>query len=113
MSKFVEVWLLNSVSLWIIDHFSEAITFSDVWAIIFTALALTILNQTIKPILKVVSFPLTMVSFGLFSLVINGAVLWAAFALSDGSTIASFGSAIWISIILAILNSILDKLFAK
>lgn len=113
MSKFIEVWLLNAVSLWIIDRFSESIAFSDVWAIVFTALALTILNQTIKPILKVVSFPLTVVTFGLFSLVLNGAVLWAAFALSNGSSIASFGSAIWISIVLAILNSILDSLFGK
>jgi putative membrane protein len=113
MSKFIETWLLNGVSLWIIDHFTASISFADVMAIAFTALVLTILNSTIKPILKAVSFPLTFVTFGLFSLVINGAVLWAAFQLSEGSSIMSFGSAIWIALILAVLNSILDALFTK
>ncbi|MBO7703209.1 MAG: phage holin family protein [Solobacterium sp.] len=113
MGKFIEVWLINAVSLWIIDHFSAAVAFSDVTAIIFTALALTILNATIKPVLKVISFPLTILSFGLFSIIINALVLWAAFALSEGSAITSFGSAVWISIVLGILNGILDKLFSK
>ncbi|MBR4455331.1 MAG: phage holin family protein [Solobacterium sp.] len=113
MSKFFEVWIINALSLWVIERFSAAVAFSDYAALAVTALALTILNMTIKPLLKVLAFPLTAVTFGLFSFVINGLVLFAAFQFSDGSSIASFGSAIWISIILAFLNGVFEKLFVK
>ncbi|MBP3868478.1 MAG: phage holin family protein [Solobacterium sp.] len=109
MKKFISLWLVNAVSLWIVDYFSSAISFNDTMAIIVTALALTVLNSTIKPLLKVLSAPLSFLTFGLFSLVVNGFVLWVAFGLSDGSQIASFGSAIWISILLAFVNSLINK----
>jgi len=113
MSKFFEVWIINALSLWIIDHFSSSVAFADIAALAVTALAVTILNQTIKPLLKVMAFPLTVTTLGLFSFVINGLVLWAAFRFSDGSTIASFGSAVWISILLAFLNGMFEHVFVK
>lgn len=113
MSKFLEVWIINALSLWVIDHFSSSVAFADIAALAVTALAVTILNQTIKPLLKVMAFPLTVTTLGLFSFVINGLVLWAAFRFSDGSTIASFGSAVWISILLAFLNGVFEHVFVK
>jgi len=113
MSKFFEVWIINALSLWIIDHFSSSVAFADIAALAVTALAVTILNQTIKPLLKVMAFPLTVTTLGLFSFVINGLVLWAAFRFSDGSSIASFGSAVWISILLAFLNGMFEHVFVK
>ncbi len=113
MSKFFEVWIINALSLWVIDHFSSSVAFADIAALAVTALAVTILNQTIKPLLKVMAFPLTVTTLGLFSFVINGLVLWAAFRFSDGSTIASFGSAVWISILLAFLNGMFEHVFVK
>jgi putative membrane protein len=113
MSKFFEVWIINALSLWVIDHFSSSVAFADIAALAVTALAVTILNQTIKPLLKVMAFPLTVTTLGLFSFVINGLVLWAAFRFSDGSTIASFGSAVWISILLAFLNGVFEHVFVK
>lgn len=112
MKKFISLWLVNAVSLWIVDYFSTAISFNDTMAVIVTALALTVLNITIKPLLKVLSAPLSFLTFGLFSLVVNGFVLWVAFGASAGSQISSFGSAIWISIVLAIVNSLINKLMA-
>ncbi|MBR2676354.1 MAG: phage holin family protein [Solobacterium sp.] len=111
MGKFIRVWIVNTVSLWVIDYFSSYVQFSDLMAVAATALALTLLNMTIKPILKVISLPLTFLTFGLFSFVINGFVLWASFQLSNGSTISSFGAAIVISIILTVLNGLFNKIF--
>ncbi len=113
MSKFFELWIINALSLWVVDQFSPSVTFAGYAALAVTALALTILNQTVRPLLKVMAAPLNFMTLGLFSFVINGLVLWAAFSFSDGSTIASFTSAIWISIGLAFLNSIFEKIFVK
>ncbi len=103
MSKFFEVWIINALSLWVIDRFSTSVAFASIAALAGTALAVTILNQTIKPLLKVMAFPLTVTTLG----------LWAAFRFSDGSTIASFGSAVWISILLAFLNGVFEHVFVK
>ncbi len=113
MGKLIRVWLINAVSLWIIDYFSVSVQFADLMAIAATAFVLTLLNMTVEPILKVISLPLTFLTIGLFSFVINGFVLWAAFQLSNGSSISSFGAAIVVSIILTFLNGVLDKVFSK
>ena len=110
MKKLLRRVILNSVSLRVIDYFSESISFRDGLSVILTALALAVLNSTVKPFLKVVSLPITILTAGLFSLVINGAVLYLAFYLNSGSSISSFGSAIWVSIILTVLNSLLESI---
>ena len=108
MKKILQGLFINVVSLWIIDHFSSSIAFADNWALVITALVLTLFNATVKPIIKLISLPVTVLTLGLFSLIINGAVLWIAFSMNSGSYISSFGDAVWIAIILAILNSILE-----
>lgn len=111
---FLRIWLIDVLSLWAVDIlFGSKITFADGWSLIFTALALAVLTITIKPLLKVISLPVTVITFGLFSLIVNAAVLELAFALSRGSSIASFGTAVWASIILAFVNSFFSHLFFK
>ena len=113
MSKILKTWILNGLSLWVIDYFAEGVSFSDFSAVAVTALALTVLNSTIKPILNALALPMRILTFGLFSFVINGLVLWIAFSVSGGSSISSFGYAILISIVLAVLNSFFEKVFGK
>lgn len=101
----------NAVSLWIIDGLSSNVAFADGMSLIMTALVLSVLNMTIKPVLKILALPFSILTLGLFSLVVNGFVLKLAFALSSGSYIASFSTAVFISIILAIINSIVEGVF--
>ncbi len=111
MSNLIKTWILNMLSLWIIDYFSASVGFADLASLAVTSIALTLLNKTIKPLLNVLSLPLNVLTLGLFSFVINGVVLYAAFSFSSGSSIASFGTAIWMSVILAVINGILEKVF--
>jgi len=109
--SFLQIWIIDAISLWVVDAaFGSSITFADPLALIFTALALSLLTITIKPVLKLISLPVTILTFGLFSILINALVLELAFALSAGSSIASFGTAVWASILLAIVNSVLDSI---
>lgn len=113
MKKFLRGWVVNGLSLWVIDLLMDGISFGDGGALLATALLLTLLNMTLKPLLKVLSAPITILTFGFFSMVVNAVVLEAAFALSSGSHIDSFGSALLAGILLAILNSGLNNLFAQ
>lgn len=109
MNKLMKLWMTNALSLWILDGLLSSMSFASGISLILTALIVSVLNETIKPVLQLLSLPITFLTLGLFSLVVNGIVIRLAFALSSGSYIASLGSAIWVSILLAIINSLITK----
>ena len=110
---FLVRWIVNALSLYILDILFEGITFSQDRAIIITALILMIVNAIIKPILKLLSLPLTIITFGLFSFIVNAIVLEITFNLASGASINSFGTALIASIILAIINPAISNFFDK
>ena len=77
---------------------------------IVAALLLGILNWTVKPILHILSFPITLLTLGLFSFVINGAVISILATLMDGMEVSGFGTAMLVAFIISIVNSILSSL---
>lgn len=74
---------------------------------VLVALALAIINHTIKPIIMIVSLPINIVTLGLFSFVINGLMILLASKLVDGFTIPSLLMAIYFSIVLSVINWLL------
>ena len=107
----MKVILLNIISLWIIDYFSTSISFKSAGTMIVTALVLGLLELIIKPILSFLSIPITILTLGLFSFVINGFILYLAFSFVDGAYIKSFPTAMLLSIVMTILFMLLEKLF--
>lgn len=79
--------------------------------ILISALIFGVLNALVKPILKVLSFPLMIITFGLFSLVINMVLLFVFDLLLDSVTIMGFLSYLVVGVVLSILNWISHKLF--
>lgn len=76
-------------------------------AAVLVALALAIINHTIKPIITIISLPINIVTLGLFSFVINGLMILLADKLVDGFTVPSLLMAIYFSIVLSIINWLL------
>ncbi len=85
-----------------IDSFTTAIVF---------AIILGILNLIVKPVLSILGLPLTIITLGLFSLVINAAVVYLAVYFIDGMKIDGFGWALIFSIALSLITSLLDGIF--
>lgn len=114
MKAFVISVLVTAVSLWIIDQFSSSINFrkgSEVKIILVLSLLLNCLNFSVTPILQFLGIPITILTLGLFYFVINGFVLWFAFHFVRGAKIKSFGTAIWVNIVLTLLESGINWLF--
>ena len=101
--------VVNFLALFLVDQLFNWVAIDSYVTILVMALVLTILNATVKPILKFLCFPVTILTFGLFSLVINGLVLQLTFMFVDGAYIASFGGTIIASIIISVANSILNE----
>lgn len=86
------------------DNFKTAIIF---------AIVLGLLNVFVKPVLKILGLPLTIITLGLFSLVINAAVILLADYFIDGMKIDGFWWALLFSILLSILTGLLNGIFTS
>ncbi len=71
---------------------------------LIAALVFGLLNLVVKPILKLITLPINLLTLGLFGLVINGALLWFVASFVNGFTIASFGAAFLGALILAVVH---------
>lgn len=74
------------------------------------ALVLAFLNTIVKPVLTLLSLPITFFTFGLFLLVINAVIILFADKLVDGFKVNGFWTALWFSLILSLISSILESL---
>ena len=77
---------------------------------ILVAAVLAFLNSVVKPVLIFLTIPITVFSLGLFLLVINALMIMLADQLIDGFSVKNFWWALWFSIVLTIINSILTRL---
>lgn len=99
--------LINTISIFAVSYILAGIVVDNFLTALVVAVVMAALNVTLKPLLILITIPLTIITFGLFLLVINVLVLYAAAALIDGFQIAGFWWALAFSLLVSFLNSIL------
>ena len=108
--RFLFRLLINVVAILIIAYILPGLIRVDGFlAALVAAILLGIVNTIIRPILVILTFPLTLLSFGLFLLVINGLMLWLVSALVSGFHVNGFWGALLGSILISIVSWILSK----
>ena len=111
-SNFVLELLLGAGIIYFMNYLFVGVYVKDYGVAFVVAIALTILNKFVKPILKFLTLPLNILTFGLFGLVLNGFILNICIQLmAPDFMIASFGLTIIVSIFISLLYSIfgIDK----
>ncbi|MGL6104628.1 phage holin family protein [Romboutsia sp.] len=103
--------IIGALALYIVSLGLDSMQITSVYSLITLSIVLGFLNATIKPLLKLLSLPITFITLGLFSLVINAVVLKFAFSIVSGVYLSGFMPAIWASILLSICNWVLYKVF--
>jgi len=101
--------LINTLSIFAVSYILSGIEIDSITTALIVAVVMAVLNVTLKPLLIVLTIPLTVLTFGLFLLVVNVLVLYAADALIDGFRIAGFWWALAFSLLVSLVNSILFK----
>jgi putative membrane protein len=91
----------------------SGVQISDYLAAIFVAAFLAILNSTIRPILVILTIPITLFTFGLFLLVINALMVMIAAHFIDGFHVENFWWALAFSLILSLINGVFSELADK
>ncbi|BAY65527.1 hypothetical protein NIES22_56330 [Calothrix brevissima NIES-22] len=110
MKHFLLTWLGTAVALLITSKIVSGFVIQTFVAALVAAIVIGLVNAFIRPILRFFAFPITLLSFGLFTFVINALALWLASALTPGSgfEIKGFFPALLGSIVLAIVSSVIN-----
>jgi putative membrane protein len=109
LTPFLLHWAITGISLWVASHLFKGISFSDTATLVVSALLLGLANAIVKPLLVLLTLPLTLLTFGLFLLVINALVLQLVAKLVSGFKLAGFWTAFWASIFIAVLSFVLGS----
>jgi putative membrane protein len=110
MTYLLVNWLLTAVSLIVVAHLVPGFRVAGFGTALVAALAVGLINATLGLLLKLVTLPLTIITFGLFLLVINALMLRLASAVVAGFEVTGFGPAFLAAIVLAVLNTVMRHL---
>ncbi len=111
MLQFLLTWLATAVSLIITAFVVPGFAIVSFSSAIFGAAILGLVNAIVKPILILLTLPLTILTLGLFLLVVNAIALGLVSYLTPGLTIAGFFPAVFGSIVLTVVSSVIHQLF--
>jgi putative membrane protein len=103
-------WLLSALAIYISAYILPGIVVAGAVAALVLAVVLGVINTFIRPILVVLTLPLTVVTFGLFSLVLNTLLIMVAGMVVPGVEIASFWWALLFGVVLALVSALLRSL---
>ena len=110
--QFLLRLLINAVALWVASHFVVGIAFqSSLTSLFLVALVFGVLNASIRPLLKLLTFPLLILTLGLFTFVINAVMLlltgWISDRLHLGLHVGGFWPAFWGALVISVVNVIM------
>ncbi|MBK1988756.1 phage holin family protein [Sphaerospermopsis aphanizomenoides BCCUSP55] len=110
MKHFLLTWLGTAIALLITAKIVPGFIIKTFVAALLAAIVIGLVNAIIRPILKILAFPITLITFGLFTFVINALTLWLASAVTPGYGfhIQGFIPAFLGSIVLSIVSSIIN-----
>jgi putative membrane protein len=103
-------WFLSALALWIVSRLVPGFVVHGVMAALIAAVVIGFVNATLGLVLKILTFPLTILTLGIFWLIINAAMIELASVFVPGFHIASFGAAFLGAIVLSIVNILLKWL---
>ena len=104
--RLLLIWLINALSLLAVPYVLPSISVASFYIALVTALALGLVNTLIRPLLVLVTLPLTILTLGLFTLVINALLFWFVASFVEGFHVAGFWSAFWGAIVYSLISSL-------
>ena len=104
MKRFVVHWATVAVSLWVAAEIIPGIAVSSLTALLIAALVLGLINASVRPILVILTFPITIVTLGLFYLVVNGLAFALAALLVPGFGVRGLVPAIFGALVVSVLS---------
>ncbi|MDO4230880.1 MAG: phage holin family protein [Lautropia sp.] len=102
--RLLLVWAVNAATIFLLPYILDAVQLRSFGTALLVALIIGFLNTVIRPVLFVLTLPITVVTLGLFTLVLNGLMFWVTSRMVDGFHIDGF----WWAVLAALLYSIIS-----
>jgi putative membrane protein len=111
--KLIVRWLLLSAALLLVGHLYSGVAVASFTSAMIAALVLGLLNTLVRPLLVLLTLPVTLLTLGLFIMVINALLFWFVAFVLGGFQVASFGSAFLGAILYSLISWALSALLLK
>jgi putative membrane protein len=115
--KLIVRWLLLAAALLLVAYLYPGVTVTSFTAAMIAAFVLGLLNTVVRPLLVLLTLPVTLLTLGLFLFVINALMFWAAAGVLDGFNVKGFTAALIGSLIYSVCGMVIDaaveRLFSR
>ncbi len=111
--NFITNIIVTSLAVLIVSHLLPGVKVDSFTTSLLVALVLAFMNAIVKPVLTILTIPITLLSFGIFLIVINGLIIILTDKLVDGFEVRSFWWALLFSFILSITTGILNMIIGN
>lgn len=111
MTRLVLKWALNSFALFIVMKLLPGIQIDRFQDLLLATLVIGLLNAFLRPIIILLTLPVTLLTLGLFTLVINGLMFYLAAHLVSGFHVTGFGAAFVAALLFSLFSFVLNMLF--
>ena len=115
--KTIVKWLLSAAALLAVAYLYDGVQIRSFSAALIAAMVIGLFNMILRPVLVVLTLPVTIISLGLFLFVINALMFWAAAGMLDGFHVNGFGAALLGSLIYSafgvLIDSAVERLFLQ
>ena len=107
--KLIARWLLSAAALLAVAYIYSGVQVTSFTAALIAAFVIGLLNTVVRPLLVVLTLPVTLVTVGLFLFVINALMFWAAASVMSGFNVTGFGAALLGSLIYSVMGMVIDS----
>jgi putative membrane protein len=111
MNLFLK-WLITALAILMSAHVIPGVTITGVWAALWLAIFLGLINIILKPILILITLPINILTLGLFTFVINAFLILFSATVIKGFAVSGFWQAMLFSFVLSLVSYILNKVFS-
>ena len=111
--KLLLVWLINAVALIAVAYLMPSVTVSSFGAALAAALVLGLINAVVRPVLVLLTLPVTLLTLGLFIFVLNGLLFWMVGTWIEGFSVGGFWSGVIGAILFSLVSWLLSALVQK
>jgi putative membrane protein len=110
MGTLLVQWFLSAIALLLVSRIVPGFHLAGLWPALIASLVIGLLNATLGLFLKIITFPLSILTLGIFLLVINGIVILIASHIVRGFHVQGFAPAFWGAVVLALLGMVIRAL---
>jgi len=111
--KLIVRWLLLAAALLLVANLYSGVSVASFGSALIAALVLGLFNTLVRPLLVLLTLPVTLLTLGLFLFVINALMFWAAASVLDGFNVAGFGAALVGSVLYSLCGMVIDVAVEK